>query len=32
MKKIGMTFVKAYLHKDPIGDFDAVHYQMPLNQ
>ncbi len=31
MKKIGMTFVKAYLHKDPIGDFDAVHYQMSLN-
>jgi RimJ/RimL family protein N-acetyltransferase len=31
MKKMGMSFVKAYLHKDPIGDFDAVHYQMPVN-
>jgi len=31
MKKMGMTFVRAYLHKDPIGDFDAVHYQMPVN-
>jgi len=32
MKKIGMSFVKAYLHKDPIGDFDAVHYQMSVNK
>jgi len=31
MKKMGMSFVRAYLHKDPIGDFDAVHYQMPVN-
>lgn len=30
MKKIGMTFVKQYLHQDPIGDLNAVHYQMPL--
>jgi len=28
MRKMGMNFVRAYLHKDPIGDFDAVHYQM----
>jgi len=32
MKKMGMSFVRAYLHKDPIGDFDAVHYQMSVNQ
>lgn len=32
MKKIGMKFVSAYLHKDPIGDFDAVHYQMPVKK
>lgn len=32
MKKMGMGFVRAYLHKDPIGDFDAVHYQMSVNQ
>ena len=32
MKKLGMKFVRAYLHKDPIGDFDAVHYQMPVNK
>ena len=31
MKKMGMKFVRAYLHEDPIGDFDAVHYQMPVN-
>ena len=30
MKKIGMHFVKSYLHRDPIGDFDAVHYQMSV--
>jgi len=32
MKKMGMSFVRAYLHKDPIGDFDAVHYQMPISK
>jgi RimJ/RimL family protein N-acetyltransferase len=31
MKKMGMSFIRAYLHKDPIGDFDAVHYQLPVN-
>jgi len=30
MRKMGMNFVRAYLHKDPIGDFDAVHYQMSV--
>ena len=30
MKKMGMKFIRAYLHEDPIGDFDAVHYQMPV--
>ena len=30
MKKMGMHFVRAYLHEDPIGDFDAVHYQMSV--
>lgn len=30
MKKIGMKFVKKYIHKDPLGDFNAVHYQMPI--
>jgi RimJ/RimL family protein N-acetyltransferase len=32
MKKMGMSFVRAYLHKDPIGDFDAVHYQMSVTK
>ena len=32
MKKMGMKFVRAYLHKDPIGDFDAVHYQMSVKE
>jgi RimJ/RimL family protein N-acetyltransferase len=31
MKKIGMSFVTNYLHEDPNGDLDAVHYQMPVN-
>lgn len=30
MKKIGMTFIRKYDHKDPIGDFIAVHYQMSV--
>ena len=30
MKKMGMKFIKKYIHTDPIGDFDAVHYQMPV--
>jgi RimJ/RimL family protein N-acetyltransferase len=30
MKKIGMDFIKKYTHKDPIGDFIAVHYQMSV--
>jgi RimJ/RimL family protein N-acetyltransferase len=30
MKKIGMAFIKKYTHIDPMGDFIAVHYQMPL--
>ncbi|HBY87661.1 MAG TPA: N-acetyltransferase [Colwellia sp.] len=30
MKKMGMNFVRAYLHEDPIGNFDAVHYQMSV--
>lgn len=30
MKKIGMRFVNQFLHQDPIGDFNAVHYQMPV--
>lgn len=30
MKKMGMQFIKRYTHKDPIGDFAAVHYQMPV--
>ncbi len=30
MKKMGMNFTKKYTHQDPIGDFIAVHYQMPV--
>lgn len=29
MKKMGMTFIRKYPHKDPMGNFVAVHYQMP---
>lgn len=30
MKKVGMSFIKKYIHKDPLGDFTAVHYQMAV--
>lgn len=30
MKKIGMHFIKKELHKDPLGDMEAVYYQMPI--
>ena len=30
MKKMGMAFLRKYDHKDPIGDFIAVHYQMSV--
>jgi len=30
MKKMGMTFIKKYLHNDPLGDFTAVHFQMAV--
>ncbi|MCL1124832.1 GNAT family N-acetyltransferase [Shewanella surugensis] len=28
MKKMGMTYVKTYLHHDPLGDVDVVLYQL----
>jgi len=30
MEKMGMSLLRKYRHLDPIGDFDAVHYQMPI--
>lgn len=30
MKKMGMSLIRKYRHSDPIGDFDAVHYQMTI--
>lgn len=30
MKKLGMTFVKKYLHQDPLGDEEVVYYRMEL--
>ena len=30
MKNIGMKFIKKYDHQDPLGDFIAVHYQIPV--
>ncbi len=30
MKKMGMDFIRKYDHKDPLGDFIAVHYQMQV--
>jgi RimJ/RimL family protein N-acetyltransferase len=31
MEKIGMDLLKRYRHLDPIGDFDAVHYQLSVS-
>lgn len=31
MKKIGMRYIKTYLHQDPLGDLPAVYYQI-VNQ
>ena len=30
MEKIGLRYVKSYLHKDPLGDMQAVYYQKSL--
>ena len=30
MKKMGMNFIRKNTHKDPLGDFIAVHYQMSV--
>lgn len=32
MKKIGMSLLRKYRHEDPLGDFDAVHYQVAVNK
>ena len=31
MRKLGMQFVKRYMHRDALGDTDAVLYRMPVN-
>ncbi len=30
MKKLGMSFIKKALHKDPLGETELVFYQMPV--
>jgi RimJ/RimL family protein N-acetyltransferase len=30
MKKLGMSFVKQYLHHDPLGDIEVVYYEKVL--
>ncbi|RUO63973.1 Protein N-acetyltransferase, RimJ/RimL family [Pseudidiomarina planktonica] len=30
MKKLGMTFVRTFLHQDPLGDTEVVHYEQKL--
>lgn len=30
MKKMGLHFIRKYTHKDPLGDFIAVHYQISV--
>lgn len=32
MKKLGMEYVKTYLHQDPLGDVEAVYYTQYINQ
>ena len=31
MKKLGMEFVKQYIHHDPLGDWDVVYYKKLLS-
>ncbi len=31
MKKLGMSYVKTDIHKDPLGDAEVVYYQMSAN-
>ena len=31
MKKIGMSYVKTYMHEDPLGDIEAVYYTQHIN-
>lgn len=31
MQKLGMHYVRRYLHRDPLGDFDVVHYSKALS-
>jgi RimJ/RimL family protein N-acetyltransferase len=30
MTKLGMKYIKTYLHKDPLGDIEAVYYEKKL--
>ena len=30
MKKLGMTYIKTYIHEDPLGDLEAVYYSKQL--
>jgi len=30
MKKLGMTFIKQYIHHDPLGDWDVVYYERSI--
>ncbi len=32
MKKMGMSFVKEYVHHDPLGDWPVVYYQMAIKR
>ncbi len=30
MQKLGMSYVKRYIHRDPLGDYDVVLYSKPV--
>lgn len=30
MKKLGMRYIKTYLHEDPLGDLEAVYYEFNI--
>ncbi|MDX1705357.1 GNAT family N-acetyltransferase [Pseudidiomarina sp.] len=32
MKKLGMYFVRQFQHKDPLGEFDVVHYEQQVKE
>jgi RimJ/RimL family protein N-acetyltransferase len=32
MKKLGMSYIKTDIHRDPLGDEEVVYYTLEINQ